>query len=388
MRGATRSAFVRLVDEALAREVDFIVIAGDLYDGAWRDVGTGLFFNQQVARLTTRGIRVVILHGNHDAESELRKLPGHPLVHTFDARRPGTLRLAELGVALHGQSFAQPAVTANLVDDYPEPERGVFNIGVLHTALEGHADHARYAPCTLAQLRARGYDYWALGHVHEHVVLSEDPWVVFPGNLQGRKINEPGPRGARLVTVEDGRCRLERLLVDVLRWQVLDIDLGDVASFGAVQAKLRAALAAFSAEADPGLSFALRVRLHGATPAHGLLWGSERLLREDLLLVAAEFGAGRLLLEKLRVETTPLAAAPASADEADAMADLRVYFERAADDPEFAALLREDLERFLGACPPEVREQVDLVRAVQGEHLGAVIRGLTPSLIARLGGER
>jgi hypothetical protein len=70
------------------------------------------------------------------------------------------------------------------------------------------------------------------------------------------------------------------------------------------------------------------------------------------------------------------------------MADLRVYFERAADDPEFAALLREDLERFLGACPPEVREQVDLVRAVQGEHLGAVIRGLTPSLIARLGGER
>ena len=130
MRGATRSAFVRLVDEALAREVDFIVIAGDLYDGAWRDVGTGLFFNQQVSRLTTRGIRVVILHGNHDAESELRKLPGHPLVHTFDARRPGTLRLAELGVALHGQSFAQPAVTANLVDDYPEPERGVFNIGV------------------------------------------------------------------------------------------------------------------------------------------------------------------------------------------------------------------------------------------------------------------
>jgi exonuclease SbcD len=379
---------VRLVDEALLRQVDFIVIAGDLYDGAWRDVGTGLFFNRQISRLTTRGIGVVILHGNHDAESELRKLPSNPLVHTFASEQPGTLRLTELGVALHGQSFAQPAVTANLVDDYPEPERGVFNIGVLHTALEGHADHARYAPCTLRQLRARGYDYWALGHVHEHIVLSEDPWIVFPGNLQGRKINEPGPRGAVLVTVEDGRCRIERLLVDVLRWQVLEVDLGDVVSMDAAQAKLRAALAGVAAEADPALSFALRLRLHGATPVHGLLWGGERLLREDLLLMAAEFGAGRLLIEKLRIDTTPARAALPSADEADALADLRVYFERAADDPEFAALLHEDLERFLGSCPPEVREQVDLVRACQGERLGEVIRGLTPSLLARLGGGR
>ena len=213
-----------------------MVIAGDLYDGQWKDYNTGHFFCRQMGRLHQAGIPVYLLFGNHDAESEMtKKLLLPPNVHTFTTRRPSTFRIDDLNVVLHGQSFRDAATTENLAVSYPPPVPGAFNIGVLHTALEGNAAHATYAPCSVAELVARGYGYWALGHVHEHAVVREDPRVVFPGNLQGRHVRECGPRGACLVAVDGDRVqRVERLLVDVLRWQVVEVDASEARTMEAV----------------------------------------------------------------------------------------------------------------------------------------------------------
>ena len=184
IRSAPRAAFEALVDRAIEEEVNFLVIAGDLYDGTWRDYKTGLFFAEQMGRLNGAGIPVFVLYGNHDAESQITRplvLPEN--VHVFRARTPQTFHLRELNVALHGQSFREKAVTHNLVPGYAAPVEGAFNIGVLHTALGGMGEHANYAPCSVSELVAKGYNYWALGHVHQGQVLSERPHVVFPGNL-------------------------------------------------------------------------------------------------------------------------------------------------------------------------------------------------------------
>ena len=164
IRTAPRTAFEALIDRAIHDQVDFFVIAGDLYDGTWRDYKTGLYFAEQMGRLNQAGIPVFVLHGNHDAESQITKplnLPEN--VRVFSARKAQTFQLHTLSVALHGQSYREKAVTHNLVTDYPAPVQGFFNIGVLHTALDGMGGHANYAPCTLPQLVAKGYDYWALG---------------------------------------------------------------------------------------------------------------------------------------------------------------------------------------------------------------------------------
>ena len=124
-----------------------------------------------------------------------------PHIHVLPHEHPGTVVLESAGFAIHGQSFARAAVTDNLVLRYPEPLAGWINIGLLHTGLTGLEGHERYAPCTIEDLRARGYDYWALGHVHRHKVLQEDPYIVFSGNLQGRHTRETGPKGAVKVTV-------------------------------------------------------------------------------------------------------------------------------------------------------------------------------------------
>lgn len=157
IRTATRRAFSNLVDLAIADEVAFVVIAGDLYDGDWRDFQTGLLFVRQMGRLANAQIPVYLIWGNHDAESQITKrlnLPDN--VKVFSSRKPQTLKLDGLPVAIHGQSFKQRDVTENLVPAYPAPIADCFNIGVLHTGLGGMSGHANYAPCSMDDLVNKG----------------------------------------------------------------------------------------------------------------------------------------------------------------------------------------------------------------------------------------
>ena len=243
IRGATRAAFDNLVQRAIDEDVDFVVIAGDLFDGEWKDMSTGLYFARAMGRLDRAEIPVFLLAGNHDAASVItRSIPWPPNVRLFSARRPETHLLAELQVAVHGQSFSTPAVTDNLVPSYPAAAEHHFNIGMLHTALAGRKGHADYAPCSLDDLKAKQYDYWALGHVHQHEIVCEAPHVVFPGNIQGRTIRETGPKGAVIVTVEDGQVSsIDRLDLDVIRWLAVDIDCTDVPA-DSIAERMRSAL--------------------------------------------------------------------------------------------------------------------------------------------------
>ena len=115
-------------------------------------------------------------------------------VRFLSAKRPETVLIDDLGVAIHGQGFAQRAVREDLLPSYPPACKGLFNIGILHTAATGREGHEPYAPCNVEGLLAKEYDYWALGHVHRREILYENPWMVFPGNIQGRHVNESGPR--------------------------------------------------------------------------------------------------------------------------------------------------------------------------------------------------
>jgi DNA repair protein SbcD/Mre11 len=270
IRTATRQAFDNLMSEAIDQKVDFVVIAGDLYDGDWRDYQTGLFFVRQMGRLAKANIPAFVLYGNHDAESQItRRLTMPEGVDVFSARKPETFTLKELGVALHGQSFRQRDVTDNLAVTYPEPVNGVFNIGVLHAGMGGMGGHANYAPCTVDDLVAKGYDYWALGNVHHGVVLHQNPHVVFPGNLQGRHIRETGPKGAYLVWVADREIvESGPLNTDVVRWAHLQIGIdGCDRNAEALERVRKAVEHAIDAGAD-GRLLACRIELTGRTEIH------------------------------------------------------------------------------------------------------------------------
>ena len=385
LRTATRDAFANLVNEAIAEAVDFMIIAGDLYDGNWKDFNTGIFFARQMGRLRTAGIPVYLLQGNHDAENEIsRKLVLPDNVHLFSARKAETFTLPDLHVALHGRSFKEAATTENLALTYPQPIAGWFNIGVLHTALEGNAAHANYAPCSVAELVARGYQYWALGHIHEHSVQTEGATTIaFPGNLQGRHIRERGPRGALLVTASaEGIDSIERLYVDVIRWVLLPVDVSTASTLPEVVRLVGQALEALVVAAEATQPLAVRVELNGASEAHGQLFGLEAQLRAEVISQAAHIGADRLWIEKVRVRTTPLEAPGAIASRADAVADLQALLGKASMDQALMQGLHDELMQLLGKLPLEVINAVPQFAAIRDGQMTRLVEEIAPSLVA------
>ncbi|KUZ63839.1 metallophosphoesterase [Burkholderia ubonensis] len=384
LRNASRDALRQLVDRAIEEEVAFLVIAGDLYDGDWKDHNTGIFFGQQMGRLRKAGIRAFVLWGNHDAESEMtRKLTLPDNVTVFSHRKPEVHRLPEFNVALHGQSFKDKAVVENLAVGYPEPVPGCFNIGVLHTALEGYTAHASYAPCTLAELHAKGYDYWALGHVHEFQQWSGPSTIVFPGNLQGRHIRETGRRGAVLVTVEGGETRVERLYLDVLRWEAVAVDAADCVTIADLARKIGQSLEALLT-VDGHVPRAVRVTVTGRTPAHGLFFGRATQLRAEVLNQIGVIGNERLWLEKVKVATSAMDLSHGETEQLEALEDLKQILADAAHDPEFLALLERDLKPFVGKVRSEVKEEVPLLSLARSGELTALVQQVGPALLARL----
>ena len=390
IRTAPRAAFEALVERAITDQVDFLVIAGDLYDGTWRDYKTGLFFAEQMGSLNQESIPVFVLHGNHDAESQITRplaLPDN--VQVFGTRKAQTFQIDELNVALHGQSFREKAVIENLVPDYPAPVDGTFNIGVLHTALGGMGDHANYAPCSLPELAAKGYDYWALGHVHHGQVLNERPHVVFPGNLQGRHVRETGPKGACLVTVEEGEVvEIARLALDVVRWSVLDLDVTATGSTVDVVDLMRDALVQGVTEAD-GRLLAARIVLQGCTELHSQLVTDLETLTAEARAAALGLGDEVAWVERVVVKTTPVADAATLAAREDTLGDLQRMLKEAVADEELLGQLKTDIGELVGKLPHEVREECEdevLGAAVAGDY-AALIEQVTPYLNARLTAE-
>jgi exonuclease SbcD len=301
---ASRRAFSGLIDQAVERKVDFFIVAGDVYDGDWKDNKIGLFFNREVARLERAGIPVFLLKGNHDAESVITKTITLPKnVSEFPVNKPGSFKLDHLKVALHGQGFAERSAVDNLALAYPKPEQGWFNIGVLHTSLTGREPHAPYAPCSVEDLRSRGYDYWALGHVHDFEIVAEDPLVVFPGNLQGRSIREQGAKGAVLVTVEDGRITHERIITDSARFAGLVVLVEPDDNIPAILRRIENALEDV-VERMEDRPLALRIRLTGKSRFRNEVMARAEDFRDEVQ-AACHRSHEDIWLEKLEVRLEP-----------------------------------------------------------------------------------
>jgi exonuclease SbcD len=388
LRTATRDAFHNLVTQAIDEQVDFMVIAGDVYDGDWKDFNTGLFFVRQMGRLRQAGIPVYLLYGNHDAESEMTRgleLPNN--VHVFASRKSETFLIEDKKVALHGRSFKVAATTENLLPGYPEPLAGWLNIGVLHTALEGNAEHAKYAPCSVAELQAKGYQYWALGHVHEHWVQRGDVTIAYPGNLQGRHIRELGARGALMVTAE-GReiTAVDRLEMDVLRWHALEVDISGVSDRrGAIRA---AGLALERVlDATPAhLPLAVRVLFTGRSAAHMALVADEGQLRQEVIAQAVALDPDRVWIEKVRVASEALTTEqlPYNDETQGSLADLASLTSMAKDDPDFVQSLQADWLGMLEKLPHEVLQASPELQALRQNSLAQVperLRQAAPMLM-------
>lgn len=385
IRGATRRAMDNLVQTAIAEKVAFVLIAGDLNDGDWKDYNTGLHLVSQTARLREAGIPVYIVAGNHDAASKITrrlKLPDN--VHLFPAEKPGTFTIDDPGVVIHGQSFAKPAVKKDLSIHYPASVPGYFNIGLLHTCASGREGHEPYAPCTLEGLESRGYHYWALGHVHKYETLMDDPPVIFSGCIQGRHIREAGPKGCVLVTVDDHhKPEPEFIPLDVIRWTVARVDATGAESAYDVVDLFGRQLDVLTDE-NAGLPLVVRVVIEGETAGHSeLLIDVERWCNE-IRSAAIDLGGGQVWVEKIKIHTALPASEQDFQKSEGAIGELISIFEEMDSSTERVQALSEEFNDIVKKMPKELKGDSGSHGFDDVDWLSNLLKQVRPMLLKRL----
>jgi DNA repair protein SbcD/Mre11 len=391
MRRATREAFEHLIDLCIAQDVGLLLLAGDLYDHDCPNMQIAVFLRNQLRRLEQKGIRVVVIKGNHDADNKITSalsLPANTRV--LSERKPETITFDDLPlrVAVHGQSFRPGPITENLAASYPTSLRGYYNIGLLHTSLVGTADHDAYAPCTLEQLIAHGYDYWALGHIHKRAIIARDPFVIFPGNLQGRHARESGAKGCFVVKVDDAGRTLsaEFVPLDVVRWHRAEVDLKGRHVEADLVEGIRGALTRSHRDGD-GRPGAVRVILTGRTSLYQHIERRPYRLRQTALELAGEIAGDDIWIEKIVNGTTPLGERTEAIPNEQTHDLVSIMQEIAGNAALIGPLLIKELESLRSRLPGELKE-LPCLKLIETPGLCRdVLDRLELRLAARLAGE-
>jgi len=384
---AMRQSFSRTVDLCLDERVDALMIAGDLYDRELRSMKSGAFFSQEMRRLDAAGIRVFIIKGNHDAESVVTKRLALPEnVHVFTGRAEA-VPIEGRDVVVHGVSFAQAHIADSLLPKYKPPLPGNVNIGLLHTSLSGSAAHDVYAPCGLVDLTGHGFDYWALGHIHQRQIHASGPaTVVMAGIPQGRHINEGGAKSVSLVEIlEDGTIRVHERFTGIAQFERVAVDVAGVEDWSQILRRIETALGEAADAAKAGHLVA-RLEILGRTPL------AMRLRRDlDVLIEEARQSAGardRIFVEAVDLHTHAPEQAR-SIDGDDPLTELRLLMGREAGNREVlkdaARLLIEDLQQKL---PPELRDRFGDSEARLAELAESFIEEGGETLLARFEADR
>ncbi len=288
LRDASLEAWDHLIRLVIEREADFLLLAGDIYDGPERGVRAQLRFHRGLERLSQRGIRTFIVHGNHDpldGWSAIREWPtGVTVFGSDDVESVEVDRGDQRLVTVHGISYARSDISENLALRFRRGAGPGLQVALLHCNVGNDQEHAPYSPCSVDDLRQVGMDYWALGHAHRHRVVSpRSPFIAYAGSLQGRSTRpgEAGPKGALVVEAEDSTVvGADFVPLDRVRFVPLDLDVSTVTDLPA----LRQALADRVAEArlqHEGRGLLLRARLVGRGEVHGDLQRMDVV--EDLL---------------------------------------------------------------------------------------------------------
>lgn len=242
---STFAAFRQIVDAAIAQQVDFVLITGDIYDGERKSIAAVDFFRQQVSRLNDHHIPVFLSYGNHDFQKNAGDDPNLPAnVHVFGNRvSTSQLKLADgTIVAVTGFSYGQRWIDDDLTSQFPVKGTVDWQIGMLHGALYQAGAGNHYAPFTLDELKSKNYDYWALGHIHKHQVLSSEPPIVYSGNPQGRHKNEGGVHGYYLVHDEGNQLVPEFKALNGITWEQVAVDLSECGSEDEVDQAIETAI--------------------------------------------------------------------------------------------------------------------------------------------------
>ena len=243
LSGASRRAFSKIVDLAIERGVDFLLLAGDLFDTEVQSVSSQWFVSRELRRLDQAGVKTFMVCGNHDPMSDWSEFVSLPdSVYRFSSERVETVEVKRDGkliATVSGRSFPDQSVSENFAEGFTVPSASPYPIALLHCNVGGVGDHHDYAPCSLGDLTGSNFAYWALGHIHKRQILSTEPYVVYPGIPQGRHIGEVGSQGCYFVEVsEGGESSLSFEPIGEVEFVLRELDCSELQDIAALEERM------------------------------------------------------------------------------------------------------------------------------------------------------
>jgi len=323
---STFTAYDNLIQLCIDRHVDFLLLAGDIYDTSNRSLRAQIYFKEGLEKLAAHGIQVYIVHGNHDPvnSKELNVTlpanafvfpPGEVVSHSFEQEGRELARI-------YGVSYPQSHVKESYLSKFKREAGDFFAIGLLHTNVDGNPAHDNYAPVSRAELIQHGFDYWALGHIHQKNILHDDPVILYPGNIQGRNVKETGERGCYFVKVEEKKVtELTFCATDDLRWYQEQVSLSDCEQIQDILDLLEDTKEQIRMQSKGKGAF-VRLSFTGRTPMHSYVCDEKNLA--DFLEILRGMEEERedfVWLDSIDVKTKPIIQLEQVAEEESLLGD-------------------------------------------------------------------
>ncbi|EAD5761277.1 exonuclease SbcCD subunit D [Listeria monocytogenes] len=226
---STFQSLERITTVAIKEAVDFVLIAGDIYDSEDQSVRAQARFAKEMKRLEAANIPVFMIHGNHDfIEKHKEKLALPSNVHVFSEQVEVMSYKTVTGVSvnIYGFSYNERHIRSSRVGEYKIQGDADFHIALLHgSEVSSSEEHDVYAPFRVQEISKKGFDYWALGHIHKRQLLAESPSIYYPGNIQGRNRKESGEKGASIITLSEASTTIDFIGTSPIIWEEAVITL-------------------------------------------------------------------------------------------------------------------------------------------------------------------
>lgn len=376
LKQATLKSYDRIIQLCIEKQVDFLIIAGDIFDSTQHSLAAQLTFVEGLKKLSDHAIRAYFVCGNHDPfNSWLPALTFPENVFRFRPDEVEKIPFEKEGhilADLYGISFPEKEVKKNLARLFKlRQPRAPVSIGVLHGTTGSAEGHEKYAPFSKNDIEGKGFDYWALGHIHKHQVIQENqPAMVYPGNPQGRDFGETGEKGCYLVEIEAGsKPVLQFLPTQQIRFEEIEVDLTGMENLNLLPEKILEA-----AKSVPGYNdntdLILRITLWGKTSLHNKLNKTEALpelagvINENLRNDTSAF----IWIDRIRTATLPEISVDELKKSGDFPAEILKVIDLYQKDPEKIKILLDrffdelpDLSRYSTRPEPSDTEQKSMV---------------------------
>ncbi|MTD41948.1 DNA repair exonuclease [Erwinia sp. CPCC 100877] len=218
-----------IVEIAIKSRVDAVIFAGDTFHQSRTSIRTQAYFIDQMKHLEQADIPVFMTFGNHDYYIEDRYWFAFPKnLHLFQLEQVEThyfMTKNHEKVAVSGFSYEQAWINENKLAEFPPKDPTVdIHIGIYHGDTT-NSGQQNYAPFSIQEMKNKGYDYWALGHIHQPQIISAAPLIVYPGTPQGHTKKERAVQGVALANIENGHASVSFEAVAEITWHIAEFSL-------------------------------------------------------------------------------------------------------------------------------------------------------------------